>query len=89
MTAAWEEEHRSFTFGNTACGGYQRQREERLRGLALRVAEEVARQGGSRTLRPMNPADRCIVHLTLADDPEVETESLGNGYFKRGSIRPL
>ncbi len=71
------------------CGGYQRQREERLRGLALRVGEEVARQGAARTLRPMNPADRRIVHLTLADDPEVETESQGNGYFKRVSIRPL
>lgn len=68
-------------------GGYQRKKEERLRGLARRVAEEVVRRGGTRTLRPMNPADRRIVHLTLADDPDVETESQGNGYFKRVSIR--
>lgn len=68
-------------------GGYQRKKEERLRGLARRVAEEVVRRGGARTLRPMNPADRRIVHLTLADDPDVETESQGNGYFKRVSIR--
>ncbi len=67
--------------------GYQRRKEERLRGLARRVAEEVVRRGGTRTLRPMNPADRRIVHLTLADDPDVETESQGNGYFKRVSIR--
>ncbi len=68
-------------------GGYQRKKEERLRGLARRVAEEVVDRGGTRTLRPMNPADRRIVHLTLADDPDVETESQGNGYFKRVSIR--
>ncbi len=68
-------------------GGYQRKKEERLRGLARRVAEEVVSRGGTRTLRPMNPADRRIVHLTLADDPDVETESQGNGYFKRVSIR--
>lgn len=68
-------------------GGYQRKKEERLRGLARRVAEEVVRRGGTRTLRPMNPADRRIVHLALADDPDVETESQGNGYFKRVSIR--
>ena len=68
-------------------GGYQRKKEERLRGLARRVAEEVVGRGGTRTLRPMNPADRRIVHLTLADDPDVETESQGNGYFKRVSIR--
>ncbi len=46
-------------------------------------------RGGTRTLRPMNPADRRIVHLALADDPDVETESQGNGYFKRVSIRLL
>ncbi len=69
--------------------GYQDKKEERLRGLARRVAEEVVDRGGTRTLRPMNPADRRIVHLALADDPDVETESQGNGYFKRVSIRLL
>jgi spoIIIJ-associated protein len=70
-------------------GGYQRRKEERLRGLARRVADEVASRGGTRTLRPMNPADRRIVHITLADDPEVETESQGSGYFKRVNIRSI
>ena len=70
-------------------GGYQRRKEERLRGLARRVADEVVSRGGIRTLRPMNPADRRIVHLTLADDPDVETESQGNGYFKRVNIRSV
>jgi len=67
-------------------GGYQQRKEERLRGLARRVADEVVSRGGTRTLRPMNPADRRIVHITLADDPDVETESHGNGYFKRVNI---
>lgn len=70
-------------------GGYQRRKEERLRGLARRVAEEVVSRGGTRTLRPMNPADRRIVHITLADDPDVETESHGNGYFKRVNISSI
>jgi len=70
------------------CRDYQRRKEARLRGLARRVGEEVTRRGGTRTLRPMNPADRRIVHLTLADDPAVETESQGKGYFKRVSVRP-
>lgn len=70
-------------------GGYQLRKEERLRGLARRVADEVVSRGGIRTLRPMNPADRRIVHLTLADDPDVETESQGNGYFKRVNIRSV
>jgi predicted RNA-binding protein Jag len=36
----------------------------------------------------MNPSDRRVVHMTLADDPHVETESDGEGYFKRITVRP-
>jgi spoIIIJ-associated protein len=70
------------------CDNFQEIREERLRSLAQQMAEEVRRKGRPRTLEPMNPADRRIVHMTLADDPGVATESLGDGYFKRVTIRP-
>jgi spoIIIJ-associated protein len=70
------------------CDNFQEIREERLRSLAQRVAEEVRRKGRPRTLEPMNPADRRIVHITLADDPGVVSESSGDGYFKRVTIRP-
>ncbi len=71
------------------CDNFQEIREERLRSLAQQIAEEVRRRGKSRTLEPMNPADRRIVHMTLADDPGVVTESEGDGYFKRISVRPV
>jgi spoIIIJ-associated protein len=71
------------------CDNFQEIREERLRSLAQQVAEEVRRRGKARTLEPMNPADRRIVHMTLADDPHVVTESEGDGYFKRISVRPV
>lgn len=70
------------------CDNFQEIREERLRSLAQRMAEEVRRFGKPRTLEPMNPADRRIIHVTLADDPHVVTESEGDGYFKRVMIRP-
>jgi len=70
------------------CDNFQEIREERLRSLAQQVAEEVRRRGKPRTLEPMNPADRRIVHITLADDPGVATESEGDGYFKRITVRP-
>lgn len=70
------------------CDNFQEIREERLRSLAQQVAEEVRRRGKPRTMEPMNPADRRIVHMTLADDPGVVTESEGDGYFKRISVRP-
>lgn len=70
------------------CDNFHEIREERLRSLAQRVAEEVRRLRRPRTLEPMNPADRRIIHVTLADDPGVATESDGDGYFKRVTVRP-
>lgn len=70
------------------CDNFHEIREERLRSLAQRMAEEVRRRGRPRILEPMNPADRRIIHVTLADDPGVVTESEGDGYFKRVTIRP-
>ena len=70
------------------CENFHEIREERLRSLAQRVADDVRRRGRSRTLEPMNPADRRVIHVTLADDPGVVTESEGDGYFKRITIRP-
>lgn len=70
------------------CDNFHEIREERLRSLAQQVAEEVRKQGKPRILEPMNPGDRRIIHVTLADDPGVATESEGDGYFKRVMVRP-
>ncbi len=69
------------------CDDFQAKREKRLRDLARRTADEVVEAGRPKTLRPMHPADRRIVHLELADDPDVFTESVGTGYFKRVMVR--
>ncbi len=58
---------------------YRHRREEHLVSLARRMADRVSRTGDSITLEPMNPAERRLVHLALADDPEVETNSTGSG----------
>jgi spoIIIJ-associated protein len=71
------------------CDQFHEIREERLRDLAQRVASEVASQQRSRLLESMAPDERRIVHMTLADDPEVETESQGDGYYKRIKIFPV
>jgi spoIIIJ-associated protein len=70
------------------CDNFHQIREEQLRTLAQRMAAEVRSRKQPRTLEPMNPADRRIVHVTLTDDPNVTTESLGEGYFKRVTIKP-
>lgn len=63
--------------------------EEGLRRLAEETAAEVMRTGQSILLDPLSAADRRIVHLTLADDPRVATESEGYGTEKRIRISPI
>lgn len=69
--------------------GFRARREEELRKMALRLAEEVAESGDEKTLDYLNPAERRIVHMALADHEDVETESEGRGYLKRLTIWPL
>ncbi|MGH9464462.1 MAG: R3H domain-containing nucleic acid-binding protein, partial [Thermoanaerobaculia bacterium] len=61
---------------------------EELRELAQRAAAKVRERGRPWHLEPMAPHERRIVHLALADDPEIETESVGEGYLKRVRIKP-
>lgn len=70
------------------CNDFHSNREVELKELADGMAERVRRQGKAQRLEPMNPADRRIVHMTLADDPTVRTESEGEGYIKRVRILP-
>jgi spoIIIJ-associated protein len=63
--------------------------EESLERLAHKVADEVKEEQRPRSLDPMNPAERRIIHLALAEDDEVVTESQGRGFFKRVSVRPV
>lgn len=68
--------------------GYREQREDSLRSLALRMAEKCQFLGEPVPLRPMHAADRRIVHITLAQEETVETESTGEGRSRRVVIKP-
>jgi spoIIIJ-associated protein len=68
--------------------GYQDRRYKALENLAQRVARRVASSGRSITLEPMPPNERRIVHMALADDPDVTTESSGSGEQRQVVIRP-
>lgn len=58
------------------------QKEETLRLHALDTAKEVRRWGESVTLPPMNSHDRRIIHITLENEPDLATESIGEGAMK-------
>ena len=67
---------------------YRLRHEERLRELARRMARNVEGSGRPITLRPMSPRDRRIVHLELQENPEVTTQSTGEGDQRRVMILP-
>lgn len=68
--------------------GYKQRQCEALRTLAWRIAEQVKVSGESLALEPMTAFDRRIIHLVLADDTEVVTESIGEGEARRVVILP-
>lgn len=70
------------------CDGFRADRQQDLLDLADEAASAVREAGRGLMLEPMNPADRRVIHLALADDPTVVTESEGEGYLKRVRVLP-
>jgi spoIIIJ-associated protein len=59
--------------------GYKARRVTALTTLAARMADQVKKTGIPATLEPMPAHERRIVHLALRDNPNVYTESKGEG----------
>ncbi len=70
------------------CDGYRARKEAELREIALRVSDRVRRTGERAELGLMNPYERRIVHLAVAETEGVRTESAGDGVMKRVIIHP-
>jgi spoIIIJ-associated protein len=62
---------------------YRERREQNLRSLALRVAQQVRNYRRSIALEAMPPHERRIVHIALADSKDISTESIGEGEARR------
>jgi spoIIIJ-associated protein len=68
--------------------GFRAHQRESLEELARRSADEAKRTRRPQLLPPLPPGERRLVHLALAQDPDVETESEGEGFLKRVAVRP-
>lgn len=68
--------------------GFRAHQRESLEELALRSAEEAKRTQRPQLLPPLSPAERRLIHLALAEDPDVETRSEGEGFLKRVAVKP-
>jgi len=71
---------------NVDVAGYKKRRYESLQSLALRLAEQVKRNRRLIMLEPMPADERRIIHLALADHPDVTTQSMGEGEMRKVAI---
>lgn len=69
-------------------GNYREKREGTLEALAKRTANQVLRTGRSRSLEPMNPYERRIIHTTVQDIEGVTSSSVGDGSNRRVVLIP-
>ena len=68
--------------------GYRARRADQLKTLALATLERVIREARPVKLDPMLPSERKIVHLALADNKYVSTESEGVEPERRVVVKP-
>lgn len=64
-------------------GNYREKREDTLIALANRIAQQVIKTGKCRTLEPMNPYERRIIHTAVQAIEGVTSASFGEGINRR------
>lgn len=67
--------------------GYRSRRESELISLANRIGKDVAKTKKSKTLAPMNPYERLIIHTTISQLDGVISESTGSDAERRVVIK--
>ena len=68
--------------------GYKQRRYKSLRELALNLAQRAKSTGQLMTLEPMPADERRVVHLALSVNPDVTTQSVGEGEVRKVVIQP-
>jgi spoIIIJ-associated protein len=64
------------------CNGYRKEKDAELRQMARFVAERARSSGIAQEMGPLNPYERRIVHLAIAEDPNATSESIGDAFMK-------
>jgi spoIIIJ-associated protein len=64
------------------CNGFRRDKDAELKQMARYNAEKAKSSGVPQEMGPLNPYERRIVHLAIAEDPSVTSESIGDAFMK-------
>ena len=70
------------------CNGFRRDKDAELRQMAKFIADKARNSGMPQEIGPLNPYERRIVHLTIAEDPMASSESIGDAFMKTVIISP-
>jgi spoIIIJ-associated protein len=62
--------------------GFRKGKDAELRQMAQFLMEKVRNTGQLQELGPLNPYARRIVHLTVAEDETLTSESVGDAFLK-------
>ena len=64
------------------CQGYRRAKDAELKQMAKFMMERARSTGAPQEMGPLNPYARRLVHLTVAEDPGMSSESIGDAFLK-------
>ena len=64
------------------CMGYRKGKDLELRQMAKFLAEKAKSSGLAQEIGPLNPYERRIVHLSVAEVESVTSESIGDAFEK-------
>ncbi len=62
---------------------YRKNKDIFLKEIALKAGEEVLKTKKDVVLKPLNPYERKIIHVTLKKIKKIQTKSLGRGDLKK------
>ena len=64
------------------CQGYRKAKDVELKQMATFLAQKARDSGLGQEIGPLNPYERRIVHLAVADVESVSSESIGDAFEK-------
>jgi spoIIIJ-associated protein len=64
------------------CLDYRKGKDAELKQMARFVMEKARTTGTPQEMGPLNPYARRLVHLTVAEDPTMSSESIGDAFLK-------
>jgi spoIIIJ-associated protein len=64
-------------------GNYREKRLTNLKEQAVQLAESVKSDGKTQVIAALSPSERRVIHMSLQEDKEIRSRSVGDGLFKK------